>query len=103
MLFRWCSLSRLLPQGAAILQLAWVCTMAEAGHQYSLCWFFHTSPALLALRVFKHHLSLVSSPPHSAPLDVPSPQIHFIDFEHHPVFFTSFPPAHLFRHTIHSS
>lgn len=49
MLFRWCSLSRLVPRGSAILQLAWVCTMAEVGHQYSLCWFFDTLPSSLSI------------------------------------------------------
>lgn len=71
--------------------------MAGVGLQYALCWFFLTrSSALSALRVFKHHLSLVRSPPHSAPLDVRSPQIHFIDFKHPPVLPTLIPPAHLF-------
>lgn len=65
--------------------------------------FLTHSPALSALRVFKHHLSSVPSPPCSAPLDVPTQEIHFIDFKHPPDFLTPFLPAHLFWQTIQSS
>lgn len=52
--------------------------------------FLTRPPALSAMRVFKHHLSLVPCPPHSAPHDIPSPQIHFIGFKHPLVSFTPF-------------
>lgn len=94
MLFRWCSLSSLVPWGSAILQLAW------QKLDTNTLLIFWQSPALSALRVFKHHLSLVPSPPRSAPLVVPTPQIHFIDFKHLPVCLT--PSLPLFRQTIQS-
>lgn len=87
MLFRWCTLSSVVPWGDAMYHVAGV------GHWYSLCWFFDT---LSALRVFKCHLSLVPSPPYSAPLHVPTPQIHFIDFKRPPVCLTPSPPSSSF-------
>lgn len=100
MLFRWFSLSRPVLQGAAILQLAYTPWQKLDTSTLPLLISAHS---LSAVSVFKHHLSIVPSPPHSASLDIPSSQIHFIDFKHHPIFFTPFPAAHFFGQTIPSS
>lgn len=67
---------------------AGIYTMAETGHQHPPSVDFCTVPSSQHWGCSKNHLSLVPSPPHSAPLDIPSPQIHFIDFKHHPIFLT---------------